>query len=285
MLKVTSKIREKLIAILNEDYAKDYFLFDQLDRLFNESARSEQEMFYCTLLFLLTHLEFNEQEARDHWKRIRERYSLIRATMNRDISMRVALVDYFTTDYKILKNPIVIEIVLYEITEKQAIVDELTGLYNFRHFQRVLQAEYKRAMRYKQRFAVVFMDLDNLKSINDHFGHLEGDEVLRQVSAIIANQKRSEDIVCRYGGDEFVFLLPQTKGDGSFVFMDRLRSHIEEYFAAKQYNVTVSAGISEYPEDSDDLSMLLEHADVALYEAKKRGKNQIVVWEPEYVME
>ncbi len=285
MLKVTTKIREQLIAVLNEGYAKDYFLFDQLERLFNESAKSDQEIFYSTLLFLLTHLEFSENEARMHWAKVRERYSQIRAMMNRDVSMRVALVDYFTTDYKILKNPIVIEIFLYEITEKQAIVDELTGLYNFRHFQRVLQAEYKRAMRYKQKFAIVFMDLDNLKHINDHFGHLEGDEVLRQVSSIIANQKRCEDIVCRYGGDEFVFLLPQTVGEGSYIFVDRLRSRIEDYFRSSHYSVTVSAGIAEYPEDSEDLSMLLEHADVALYEAKKRGKNQIVIWEPQYVMD
>lgn len=285
MLKVNSKIREKLIGVLNEDFAKDYFLFDQLERLYEESSKTDREIFYSTLLFLLTHLEFSENEARLHWAKVRERFTHIRTAMNRDISMRVALIDYFTTDYKILKNPIVIEIFLYEITEKQAMVDELTGLYNFRHFQRALQAEYKRAIRYRQKFSIVFMDLDNLKSVNDKCGHLEGDDVLRQIGSIISAQKRTEDIVCRYGGDEFVFLLPQTTCDGTYIFMDRLRSHIEQCFSDRKCKVTVSAGIADYPDDSEDLSMLLEHADAALYEAKKRGKNQIIVWEPEYVLD
>jgi diguanylate cyclase (GGDEF)-like protein len=281
MLKQVDVLKYKLIGILNEENIKESFILDELEKVYKEADEMERRNFYHELLLLLTHLEFPEEEAKEHWQKILEHYYTLKDLIKREMSLRVALLDYFTREYKMLKNPIIIEIFLYEITEKKAMIDEMTGLYNFRYLQKALETEYKRSQRYKFDFSVAFMDLDNLKEINDTYGHSTGDAVLKEIARIIKIYKRTEDIACRYGGDEFVCLLPQTDKEGAYICIDRIMEKVRTAFENKPYRISMSAGIASYVEDTNDAFQVLDMADKALYQAKCDGKNRVVLWNAE----
>ncbi|OHD55017.1 MAG: hypothetical protein A2Y33_03365 [Spirochaetes bacterium GWF1_51_8] len=275
-MEINSMLKDVLLNILNEEYMKGGEILFDIKKVYDHCNAKEKTHFYSNLIFILTHLEFKEEEAKKHWERILERYYFFGKLLKRDISLRLALVDYFTSDYRLLKNPIIIEMFLYEVTEKNALMDELTGLYNYRYLKSAIDAERKRSKRYNMPFSLIFMDLDNLKDINDTFGHSMGDYALRCIAETIRIHKRTEDIACRYGGDEFVMLLPQTKRDGAFECVNRIRNEVERHCNKGEFHLTLSAGISEFPEDSEDLEELIRMADQALYQAKCLGKNSVV---------
>jgi diguanylate cyclase (GGDEF)-like protein len=275
-MEINPMLKDVILNILNEEYLKGGEILHDIKRIYDNCIPKEKNQFYSMLLFFLTHLEFKEDEAKKHWEKILERYYYFERLLRRDISLRLAIVDYFTSDYRLLKNPIIIEMFLYEVTEKNALMDELTGLYNYRYLQRALDAERKRSTRYKLPFSLIFMDLDNLKNINDNFGHSMGDHALRCVSETIRLHKRSEDIACRYGGDEFIMLLPQTLRDGALECVNRIKQAIEQHCDKGDFHLTLSAGIAEFPADSDNPEQLVQLADQALYQAKCMGKNSVV---------
>lgn len=165
-----------------------------------------------------------------------------------------------------------------EHLRKLAITDDLTQAYNRRHFFDVAMKEFDRARRYGGVFAVVIVDLDDFKQINDHYGHPGGDAVLRAVSDLCRSQSRSPDTFARYGGEEFAFLLPDTGVSAAMAFTERLRELVAQTpFACNGYPVrlTFSAGVSARTADDPTLDALITRTDRALYLAKGKGKNQI----------
>jgi diguanylate cyclase (GGDEF)-like protein len=166
---------------------------------------------------------------------------------------------------------------LYKKLEKEAITDGLTGVYNYRFLIGSLEREIKRAMRFKQTFCFVMLDVDNLKAYNDSFGHLSGSEALKQVAAIIEANSREIDFVSKYGGDEFGLILPQTNLDGAVIVTRRIIQAVKKHrFDGKKAGVlTCSAGISNSPADGVSGRELIASADKALYQAKRSGKNQL----------
>ncbi len=171
--------------------------------------------------------------------------------------------------------------------EKLARTDELTGLYNQRYFRQRLAEETSRAVRYSTPLACMFADLDNFKSVNDQFGHLAGDGVLRELGVRTLRMTRANDIVARYGGEEIVILLPQTDYDGAVTQAQRLlRTVSGQAFPGlpPEVRVTISIGLAMFDATlGTDGETLLARADAALYVAKARGKNRIVAGEKEYV--
>lgn len=163
--------------------------------------------------------------------------------------------------------------------EQLAITDGLTGIFNHRYFQMRLENEVKRARRYEVAFALLLIDIDHFKSINDRFGHAAGDVVLAGLAALLRRCLRETDIIARHGGEEFAVVLTQTKGKDALLTADRLRKTIEEHaFDAPEgesLKVTVSIGIAACPENSDSREGLLLAADKALYAAKTAGRNRI----------
>lgn len=169
---------------------------------------------------------------------------------------------------------------LYEINEMLAITDGLTELYNHRFFQEKLDEEIKRISRYKGNLSVAMFDIDNFKQINDKFGHLQGDMVLKSVAEILKKSFRETDYVARYGGEEFAIILPETDALGALVAVERVRKLIDEYKfptidGKKSLKVEISAGVSSYPEYANDKAELLKKVDNSLYKAKKLGKNRV----------
>lgn len=174
---------------------------------------------------------------------------------------------------------------LYEKTKALSNTDELTGLANRRYFQEILARDVAQARRYGTGFSIVMADIDHFKRYNDTHGHLRGDTVLKKVAAILLQNTRGIDLVARFGGEEFVILLPKTNKEGARAAAEKLRQCVaaETFSGADRSQpggrLTLSLGVSEFPCDSKDLYELLDLADRALYQAKDRGRNTTVVWD------
>lgn len=171
-----------------------------------------------------------------------------------------------------------------ERLERLAITDGLTRLYNHRFFRQRLEEEYERAYRYNLPLSCLMFDIDDFKEVNDTFGHLQGDKVLREIADCIAGSVRKSDLVARYGGEEFAVILPLTGLDGAKAEAERLRNKIEEHSfegLSADWRMTASIGVAVFEHDTmDEYEALLRVADKALYEAKRRGKNHVVVGSP-----
>jgi len=152
-----------------------------------------------------------------------------------------------------------------------AIIDGLTGLYNRRYFKGIVEHEFTRLRRSGACLSLMMIDIDNFKIYNDTKGHPAGDELLKKAAEVFKESVREEDVVCRYGGEEFVVMLPGTDKKGSELVAERIRVQISLYVAT-----TVSIGIATSPEDAPDSQSLLNKADAALYKAKQTGKNKWV---------
>jgi diguanylate cyclase (GGDEF)-like protein len=243
-----------------------------------EAGTRRREPVHSTLLEILTHLSFGEAEAREHWRSVVAHRRLLRGRLGRDPGLRVALLDYFANVSRDLRNPKVIEIAIYERTERSAHSDGLTGLYNHAFMRRAVQREVQRARRHGQRVSLVMLDLDDFKRVNDTRGHLGGDRALVAVAGIVRASLREIDTAARYGGEEFALLLPETSRTGAFVVAERVRVALERRFGrGRGASLTLSGGVATYPDDAGTDEELLRRADEALYRAKAAGKNRIVL--------
>jgi diguanylate cyclase (GGDEF)-like protein len=156
--------------------------------------------------------------------------------------------------------------------------DGLTGIFNRRFFEMRILEELERARRHHLALAIMMIDLDGFKSLNDEFGHLLGDEALRQMAAIFSEQMRKADVVCRFGGDEFAVLLPETNGQNALRAAEKLRRTVAGWaFPGVPRPMTVSVGIACFPEHGGSRDELIKSADDALYRAKQEGRNRVVL--------
>ena len=158
--------------------------------------------------------------------------------------------------------------------EELSFKDPLTDGYNRRYLMLRLYEEVSRAARYQQPLSLILLDLDGFKAVNDHHGHGAGDDVLRQVVQLLASQSRRDSVVARYGGDEFIALLPSTTKAAALVYAERMRAIIERY-PFQHGPLTASFGVAGYPDDPGNVADLIKRADHALYEAKRQGRNLV----------
>lgn len=161
-----------------------------------------------------------------------------------------------------------------ELLEELAVQDPLTKLYNRRYFTNKLEIETARSLRYQHPLSLLIVDVDDFKQINDNDGHLVGDEVLVEIANLITQQMRADDVVCRYGGDEFVILLVEACAEQSKEIANRICESIEHCsFRRVSAKVTVSIGYAQYIGQA--LGDFMQQADQMMYTSKKRGKNQV----------
>lgn len=169
---------------------------------------------------------------------------------------------------------------LYQRTRELSSLDDLTHLFNRRHLFDQLEKEVQRAKRYGRLFSVVILDIDDFKRYNDTYGHLRGDEVLREIARLIKANIRRADIAARYGGEEFVILLPEIPKSGAIIVAEKIRSAIEKHpFPGRETQpggkLTITLGVSSFPQDAEEGHRLLELADRALYVGKAQGGNRV----------
>jgi len=170
----------------------------------------------------------------------------------------------------------------HQRTEHLAITDELTAIYNYRYLVHMLQQELKRSLRFGRALSVAMIDVDNLKSFNDTYGHLRGSAALRDIAQLLKRGTRAFDIVAKYGGDEFALVLPETGAKQAFLTAERIRKAVEAHrFStgdekSEGESLTIKIGIASFPGDAQLPMQLLDAADRALYEAARLGKNLVV---------
>ena len=174
---------------------------------------------------------------------------------------------------------------LHEIVQMQAVTDELTGLFNLRHFHHTLDGEIERSRRFGTEVGLAMLDIDDFKQINDSFGHQQGDLVLLEVGRVLRSLSRDIDEPARYGGEEMAVILPQTDLNGAQLLAERMRTAIEDLRINRldgdgTLHVTASFGVASLPRCAADKDGLIAEADAALYRAKRAGKNRVERGEP-----
>ncbi len=175
---------------------------------------------------------------------------------------------------------------LKEKIENITTTDDLTGLHNRKYMLERLESEMSRSRRYKSKVSCILFDLDFFKVVNDMYGYEWGDVLLKKIAEMLLNLARKEDIVTRYGDEEFMVILPDTSEENAFIFAERFRRDVEkmQFIPAgetEHHPVRVSGGIASYPYvdgNEEDANTLIRYAEHALYNAKKRGKNRIILF-------
>jgi diguanylate cyclase (GGDEF)-like protein len=269
-----ASIRNQLLDYFEKFANDDARLIIELDALVPQLGKGV----YTYIFQILTNLDLPPEEAEQHWNQIIAHSKHLSAAMGREVNLRTAVCDYFCSINKSLHNPKIIEIHLFEKTAKSSTFDSLTGLLNRNTFDEMLSREISRAKRYDSNLTLLFLDLDDFKRVNDTFGHMAGDEVLRKVAQLIMLEKRAEDFGARYGGEEITILLPETSKAAGWFIGERIRQRLEETeirYEGKNIKATVSGGLASFPIDANDGLTLLKNADKAMYRAKSFGKNNI----------
>ena len=204
--------------------------------------------------------------------------------MGRDISDRKLRELYLLESQHQMENQ------LHEVEEEksklreQVVRDPLTGVFNRRFLDDMLPRELSRATREGYPVAIIMLDLDHFKRINDEYSHATGDEVLKSFTQLLRQGARDSDMVCRYGGEEFVVIMPKMSVDSALERVDAWRAELQESTIACgdcRINITVSAGIAAFPMHGDTPEELLARADEMLYRSKRLGRSRITVFESE----
>jgi diguanylate cyclase (GGDEF)-like protein len=172
---------------------------------------------------------------------------------------------------------------LFSEVQELAITDPVTGLYNRRKFLELAEQEFNRSIRYEHHLSAIMLDIDNFKIVNDTYGHSVGDQVLIQLADVCQAAIRQVDFLARFGGEEFMVLLPETDVNEAAIMAERLRSRTEAYqfkTAPADIKITISLGVAELDKTCTSLNELLDRADFAQYSSKAYGKNRVTNWSP-----
>jgi diguanylate cyclase (GGDEF)-like protein len=281
-LHLPRQTKARLVALLAEDRVDSDRLLQRLRTL-----RSLEKIATCSaVLHLLTHLSVPEDEAERMLKGVLGHRGELCERLGRDPGLRVATIDYLSNVRKILRQPTIVERAELERTERRAFTDSLTGLFNRGYFEHTLALETRRCRRYGAELALLMLDLDTFKSVNDLYGHLLGDLVLKRTGEVLRRAVRESDFACRFGGEEFAVILPQTPRLGAFIVAERIRAQIRDSFSShpidgRVVQMTISGGIAVHAQDGEDTTTLIACADQALYHAKERGRDRIIAYHAE----
>ncbi|TYO98118.1 diguanylate cyclase (GGDEF)-like protein [Geothermobacter ehrlichii] len=163
--------------------------------------------------------------------------------------------------------------------EQQNITDEVSGLYNARHFRALVEYEMERARRYGQDLSIIFFDLDHFKKVNNRYGHLVGSRVLQEIGHFLRTHTRRVNLACRYGGDEFMLLLPSASKVGALTLAEKLRKELAEHAidfgGSGPLRITASFGVAAFPADARTPERLIQLADRAMYRVKAAGRDGV----------
>ncbi|MBI5183261.1 MAG: diguanylate cyclase [Nitrospinae bacterium] len=275
--------QERLSEIIREcllrETLKETTFINEIERI----APDSNNRIYSSLLMILSHLNFPPDEAKYYWEEIIKHREILIKELKRDPGLRVSLLDYFVNMDNRLKNPKIIELSIYEETERKTLIDGLTGLYNYRYFKTAIENAVKTSDRNDLPVSLLFCDLDNFKEYNDKYGHLCGDQILIAVSDVMKKNFRPSDIVARYGGEEFAVIMSGTDKTGILISANRLMERIKKINYKKmkipvKEDITISCGIASYPIDAKNDEEFVSCADSALYQAKYEGKNRIILY-------
>jgi len=224
-------------------------------------------------------LDLAPEDADEHWNRIVTRHAQLIRGIGAPLDIRATAFDYFLRR-GVITEPVVVEQESLEETELLAYRDRLTGLHNYAYFDAEIRLEVARALRYETSLALVLVDVDGFKRINDRLGHGTGNDALVHVARLLKKGMRDGDVIARVGGDEFALLLHRADLSIGTLVAVRKREAIEQWFGApphagSELAVTASLGVAALPAQARSVRELFEAADAALYHAKRSGRNRI----------
>jgi len=257
---------------------------DDLISSLNSVVEQDGEGACKIIMEMVAHRDCDHQDAARHWEKIVAHQAELSRIIGRSVGLHATVCDYFHWVEKSIGYRKLIDVHTFEEIFNQARRDFLTGLYNRQEFEEMLKREIARAKRYDRKVSLLFFDVDSFKKLNDQYGHLAGDKALQYLAKILGEKKRLEDMVARYGGDEFVVLLPDTQKKDALGLAERLRERINSRkitMNGYQLPLTISGGVATFPDDAQDAVKLIDCADHALQVAKRGGKNSMLSYEKE----
>jgi diguanylate cyclase (GGDEF)-like protein len=241
------------------------------------------ESLHAELLRFLTHRRFSPAEAAALWEAILRHKRRMIDRLGRPVKFRVAALDFLTG-----RNPQLRGVRLIAREELSGLfrnieTDEVTALHTRRHFNERLAIELSRARRYGSPLSLLVLDIDDFKRVNDELGHLAGDSLLRRIGRLLRENTRESDLVCRFGGDEFAILLPETIGSEALTLAERIRlaattearAELDGGARGRSIPMGVSIGGATFPTDCEEADELIALADRLCLEAKRAGKNRV----------
>ncbi len=282
-----SMYAEESVVLVNDEH-KVIFINNSAQRIF---GYSEDEILGQPISMIIPNKEHYDNDsmlydfARSH---VRARYEIHRKFPiygqhkdGREFMISLAVVNATSERYNCYS------LIINDISEnkrneeeliKLAATDPLTGIFNRREFRVVAEKEIMRSRRYGRPLSILMMDIDHFKIINDSFGHAAGDKALQHLTKLCLTSLRTMDVIARWGGEEFVVMLPETGYKGAMIIAERLRKIIETVEFTHNNNkidITVSIGVSSFKQGDDSVDILLSRSDEAMYKAKQAGRNRV----------
>lgn len=300
--KVQSSNIKKRIFVVDDDPAVTSFIKNSLElkgydvNVYHDIYQAEENLYiYTPDLIVLDIIMSTEEDGIIFCRKIRSDYNcklvpIIFLSNKNELKDKLegfatGADDYLCKPFEIEELAARIQALLKRLETQKSLIlqDALTGVYNRRYLEQRLVEEIARSNRINGCFSVAMIDMDYFKSVNDKFGHAAGDEVLQVLVKRINENLRNSDVICRYGGEEFVIILPDTAKDHAYRVIERLRQNV----GMKSINLTgentkidisISGGISSFPEDGTTSRQLIITADSAMYQAKTNGRNKVLVF-------
>ena len=236
------------------------------------------DVFFSDLLYSISHHYFAPEIAEELWRNVLLHKLLISRRLDRNVRITVATLDYLSNIKNEIDAPTLISEAYISELADLSMRDGMTGLFNHSSCYELLELEIKRTRRQGVVVSFLLLDIDNFKSINDRYGHQEGDRALVELAKLLRAQTRESDICCRLGGDELGVILPATGMEGALEIAERLRISAASVVCCA-LRISISIGFAICNGKSMSPLELVNRADAALYQAKANGKNNVVCWE------
>jgi diguanylate cyclase (GGDEF)-like protein len=238
---------------------------------------------YAELLYILANIKIGPLQAPALWKSACQHLHTLSQSLGRPVNITVALLDYLliNEEGEYINRAKVIDVLDYERMAQSAIRDGFTRVFNAGYIREQVSWELTKDQRYRRGGTVILFDLNKFKQCNDEYGHMAGDAVLREFALVLKEYTRQADVVGRYGGDEFLVLMPMTHHEGALIVADRIRHAFEKTVVhvpsgpPEGIRITTTGGIAEYMGEIGEAEVLIEAADQALYLAKREGANRV----------
>lgn len=275
-----ASLKDNIMCCINQSTC-DLQLLSELNTIVKEYGNIA-----CQVIFqVLADLHFNPDVAYDYWKKVHQHSLWFNEQVGRPLPLIATMCDYFQSQKpQLISNPKLTTLESFESLVNHSTIDRLTGLFNRNCLNDTLTHLLALTQREGSELSFVFFDLDDFKLVNDTYGHQMGDSVLNTLGTLLSNSIRKSDIALRYGGEEFVVLMPNTDYKNALMLSNRIRLKVKNTPFIEdglKLNITISGGLAVYPTHAKTANELIYSADSALYRAKGAGKDNITVFKNE----